>query len=433
MNTYKEQAREITVSENVDVLVCGGGPAGFAAAISAGRSGKKTMLIEQTGMIGGIATAGLMSHWTGDSEGPLLDELLERANDDCPDLKIDPMHITHVRNIINPEKLKLVMLEMLEEAGVIVQLYTFASDAIMDGNTITGVITESKSGREAIMAKVVVDATGDGDIAAKSGAAFDKGRESDGRMQPVTVMFKLAGVSEDHEALPGGFESRPELQALAKEHLPQPAGHVLLYQSTLPDVVTVNMSNMIDIDGTDVRDLTKGEVLCRKQIPLIVDFLQKHVHGFEKCFVISTSSLLGVRETRHFRGVYQVTETDISEARAFEDWIATRCYFNFDIHSLDGAGLDVNGAQHGFTQKKKYSLPYGAFVPEIIDGLLLSGRNISGTHKAHSNYRVMPICINMGQGVGTAAALAVEHNLAPRDLDVKMIQESLIEQGVEAI
>jgi ribulose 1,5-bisphosphate synthetase/thiazole synthase len=428
----KESARLVPVRAEVDVLVCGAGPAGFAAAVSAARSGAKTLLLEQTGTVGGIATAGLMSHWTGSSEGPLFNELLTRADDTAGcEIALDSHHVTDPRHIINPEKLKLAMLEILSEAGVILQLYTFMADAWMDGETIRGVITESKSGREAIAAKVVIDATGDGDVACKAGADFVKGREGDGRMQPVTVMFKVAGVDEARAVFPGGFESMPELQAIAREHLPAPAGHVLLYRTTLPGVVSVNMTNMINIDGTDVRDLTRGEIACRQQIPLIEDFLRKHVPGFEKCYVISSSSLLGVRETRHFKGEYTVTADDILAARQFEDWIATRCFFNFDIHSLDGPGLDKDGAQQGFAQQRKYTIPYRACLPLKIEGLLLAGRNISGTHKAHSNYRVMPICLNMGQGVGTAAALAALADVTPRQVDILAVQARLIQQGVQ--
>ena len=137
-----------------------------------------------------------------------------------------------------------------------------------------------------------------------------------------------------------------------------------------------------------------------------------------------------MRETRHFKGLYTVTAEDILEARVFDDWIATKNYFNFDIHSLKGPGLDEHGAQKHFRSKGAYTIPYRACVPVRIDGLLLSGRNISGTHKAHSNYRVMPICLNVGQGVGTAAAVAVKEGILPRDVDVKKVQAILNQAGV---
>lgn len=436
MKYYTEPAKQIPIKYTVDVLVVGGGPAGFATAVSVARMGAKTLLIEQTGAVGGVATTGLMSHWTGASEGPLYEELLQRAKDIERDWKYYGDKILHAERIINPEKLKLVMLEMLHEAGAQLQLYTFASDVIMEGNRITGVITESKSGREVILAKVVVDASGDGDIAAKTGAEFIKGRESDGKMQPASLMFKVGGVDMEQAVFPGEFEDDFEvpagrLQELGRKHLPLPTGHVLLYPSTLPGIVTVNMTHCLNIDGTKAEDLTKAEYECRRQIPAIVEFLRQYVPGFEQSFVISTASVIGIRETRHFVGEYTITEDDIQEARIFDDWIVTRAYFNFDVHGISGPGLDKSGKQKEFTQQKKYTIPIGCFIPKKINGLLLAGRNISGTHLAHSNFRVMPICVNMGQGVGVLAALSVQQHKEPRQVDVRNVQKILFEQGVQ--
>lgn len=433
-NVYHEPAREIPVKAQVDVLVCGGGPSGFGAAVAAARAGAKTLLIEQTSSIGGIATSGLMSHWTGDSEGPILDELLERARDTNRDYNYFGKKVLKAKNIINPEKTRLVMTEMLEEAGVTIQLYTMVAAVIKDGSRVLGVVTESKSGREAIFAKVVVDATGDGDIAFKAGAEYIKGREGDNAMQPVTVMFKVGGVEMERAIFPGEFEDyiqvpNGEIQALGRKELPPPAGHVLLYPSSLPGVVTVNMTNATGIDGTKVEDLTRGDIACRKQIPLIVDFLRRNAPGYENCYCLSSAPSLGVRETRHFIGLYTVQKEDIECARLFEDWIATRCYFNFDIHGINGPGLDETGAQNEFTQKRKYTLPYRATVPKSIDGLLLAGRNISGTHVAHSNYRAMPIVLNIGQGVGVAAALCAKEGVQPREMEPGKIQAALVAQG----
>lgn len=423
MKYYREPARDIPIIQEVDVLVVGGGPAGFSASINAARLGAKTMLIELAGQVGGVATTGLMSHWTGATRGGFYEEILERSQDGG----------SEHRQIINPEKLKLVLLEMLAEENVLLRLYTMAVGVIMDGDRIIGVITESKSGREAIMAKVVVDSSGDGDIATKAGVPFHKGRESDGKMQPMTVMFKVAGVDTDRAVFPGGFESTyqvpaGDLQTLGHKHLPPPAGHVLLYRTTLPGVVTCNMTNCTEVDGTKTEDLTKAEYVCRKQIPVIVDFLRSYVPGFEGCYLISSASMIGVRETRHFVGEYVLTEQDILEARLFDDWVVTNAHFNFDVHNLTGPGLDETGLQKGFPQERGYTIPYRCLVPKKIDGLILSGRNISGTHMAHSNFRVMPICANIGQAAGVAAALSVKHSVEPRELDAKLIQDVLRKQ-----
>ncbi len=435
MKTITEPAKEIPVKKEIDVLVVGSGPAGFSSAVNAARQGVDVMLIEQSGTVGGIATAGLMSHWTGLTEGVFYEELLAKARDTEKDWNYFGDKILHGQRIINPEKLKYVMLEMLYEAGVTVQLYTFACEPIMNGNQITGVITESKSGREAILAKVVIDASGDGDIAARAGVPYQKGRESDGKMQPVTVMFKVAGVDMARAVFPGEFDDEiyvpnGNLQMLGRQSLPNPAGHVLLYPTTLPGVVSVNMTNSIEIDGTKAEELTKGDFQCRSQIDGIVRFLRDNVPGYEKCYVISTASLLGVRETRHFEGEYQVTDQDINEGKTFDDWIATRLHFTFDVHCLTGPGLDPTGDQTDFNDFPRYTLPYRCFLPKKVEGLLLCGRNISGTHLAHSNYRVMPICVNMGQGIGVAAALAVRQGASPRQVNYKDIQSVLLSLGV---
>lgn len=328
------------------------------------------------------------------------------------------------------------MLDMLDEAGVGLLLYTFASDSIVENDIIKGVIVESKSGREAIYAKIVIDASGDGDVAAKAGAPYIKGREEDGKMQPMTLMFKVAGVDTNLAVFPGGFEDNIEIpkgliQDLGRENIPQPAGHVLLYRTSLPGVVTCNMTNCIGVDGTKAEDLTHATYVCRRQIDPIVKFLRAFVPGFENCYPIASASIIGVRETRHFIGEYTLTKEDILEARVFEDWVVTKAHFNFDVHNISGSGLDETGTQKHFKQKNGYTIPFGCLVTKKIDNLLLAGRNISGTHLAHSNFRVMPICANIGQAAGIAAALCVKESLTPRKLEVKQIQEILKQQGVE--
>ncbi|MDA3959104.1 FAD-dependent oxidoreductase [Oceanispirochaeta sp.] len=435
MKTIKEPAREIPVKYETDVLVIGGGPAGFAAAVSCGRQGLKTLLIEKTGTIGGVATSGLMSHWTGNTEGPLYEELLNRASTASKDVNYFDDKVLKAEQIIDPENTKLVMLKMLIEAGVTLRLYSFAADVLMDGNRVTGAILENKSGRSAALAKIIIDCSGDGDIAAKAGVDFHMGRESDGMMQPVTIMFKVAGVNEETAVYPGEFEDdfdvpAGKLQQLGRLHLKEPIGHVLIYPGSVPGVATVNMTNSQGIDGTKSSDLTRAEVECRSQIPEIITFLKRFVPGYENCYLIATSSVIGVRETRHFKGLYTITEEDIEEAKVFDDWIVTRAFFNFDIHGMSGPGLDPSGAQKSFRQTEKYSIPLGCFIPEKVDGLFLAGRNISGTHKAHSNYRVMPICVNMGQGVAAAASVCLKNGHQPRELDYKDVQTILKEQGV---
>lgn len=421
MQTYIEQAREIPVRGTYDVIVAGAGPSGVAAALTAARAGASTLLVEQAGCVGGISTSGLMSHFTGTADSPIYEEILARA-------AAKNTFRTGERTVsIDPELLKNTYLEMLSEAGVSLLLYTFVCDVICQDSKLRGIICENKSGRCAYLATVTVDATGDGDVAAKSGAAFTLGREEDGAMQPATLMFKLGGVDYERAVFPPSFETKVqvpagELQALAREHLPAPAGHVLLYRSTIPGIVTVNMTNVIGIDGTKAEDLVRAECVCRSQMEPIVSFLRAYAPGYEHCYIISAASLIGIRETRHFKGKACLTEEDILTARVFEDYVVRGAHFNFDVHNLTGAGLDKTGVQAHFRQRQGYTIPYGCLVPEQVDGLLLCGRNISGTHMAHSNFRAMPICVAIGAAAGAAAALASLGDLPAEKVDAASIR-----------
>ena len=408
---------------HTDVLVLGSGPAGFAAAYTAAKNGARVILVEQNGDIGGISTSGLMSHWTGSCGSPLYYEILKRTAEGN-----EGEFRNRITNLIDPERLKTLYLEMLCEVGCKLMLYTFAEDAICDGDKVLGATVINKSGKTDIYAKITVDATGDGDIAARAGAEFVLGRESDNKMQPATLMFKIGGVDYDRAVFLGSFEStydtpRGELQALAREHIPYPAGHILTYESTLPGVVTCNMTNAIDIDGTNADDLTRATLTCRRQMADIVKYLREFVPGYENCYIISSASLMGIRETRHFKGKYTLTEQDILEARFFDDYVVRDAYFNFDVHNITGAGLDRTGVQKHFSQDKGYTIPYRCLLPEVKENLLLCGRNISGTHMAHSNFRVMPICVGIGEAAGAAAYIAVTEDRNLNDIDAKEIRE----------
>jgi len=406
-----------------DVLVLGSGPSGIAAAYTAAKNGAEVILIEQSGDVGGISTSGLMSHWTGSCGSPLFYEILRRSA-----AVNEGEHKDKITKKIDPEKLKTLYLEMLDGVGVKILLYTFAADAICDGDKVLGATVVNKSGITDIFAKVTVDATGDGDIAAKAGAEFVLGRESDNKMQPATLMFKVAGVDYGKAAFIHSFETtyqteKGELQALAKQHIPYPAGHILTYSTTLPGVVTCNMTNAIGIDGTKAEDLTKATISCRRQMDDVVKYLREFVPGYENCFVISSASLIGIRETRHFKGKYTITEQDIYEARTFEDYVVKDAYFNFDVHNITGSGLDKTGVQRNFKQKNGYTIPYRCLLPEVKEGILLCGRNISGTHMAHSNYRVMPICVGTGEAAGAAAFISASQNRALCDVSASEIRE----------
>lgn len=408
---------------HTDVLVLGSGPSGFAAAYTAAKNGANVIIVEQSGDVGGISTSGLMSHWTGNCASPLYHEILRRSSK-----KNEGEFKNKIVDLIDPEKLKTLYLEMLAETGCKLMLYSFAEDAICDNDKVLGATVINKSGRTAIYAKVTVDATGDGDIAARAGAEFALGRKDDNKMQPATLMFKVGGVDYERAVFLGSFEStyetpNGELQDLAKQHIPYPAGHILTYKTTLPGIVTCNMTNAIDIDGTVVDDLTKATLTCRRQMDDIIKYLRNYVPGYEKCFVVSSASLIGIRETRHFKGKYTLNEQDILEAKVFDDYVVKDACFNFDVHNISGAGLDKTGVQKHFSQKKGYTIPYRCLLPEKKENLLLCGRNISGTHMAHSNFRAMPICLGIGEAVGAAAAVAALQNISLNKVSAEQIRE----------
>ena len=185
------------------------------------------------------------------------------------------------------------------------------------------------------------------------------------------------------------------------------------------------MTNAVGIDGTKAEDLTRAEISCRKQLAPIIAFLREYAPGYENCYLLTTASLIGIRETRHFKGVKSITEEDILAARQSDDAVVFGAWFNFDVHNMTGAGLDETGVQEKFTQKKGYTIPYGCLVPEQVDGLLLAGRNISGTHMAHSNFRAMPICVATGWAAGMAAAIAAREKILPRNVDPKIVQAAV--------
>lgn len=435
MKYITEPAREIPVAKECDVLVCGGGPAGFGAAIGAARAGQKVILIERNSIIGGMATAGLMSHWTGNTEGPLLDDLLERARGTSTDYNYFGEKILQSKFIIDHEKLSLTMLKMLDEEGIEVMFYTQIADVIMQGNNILGVIVENKSGRQAVLAGKTIDATGDGDVACRAGAPYQLGRECDNAMQPVTLMMQVSGVDYSRAIFPGEFEDNIEvplgrIQDLAHACFENPMGHVLLYPSAIDGVVTVNMTNVTGVDGTDNSEISRSQVTLRLQVEKIIDFLHQYAPGYEQCRLYRTASMIGVRETRHFSCEYTITEEDIEQAKVFDDWIATRCYFNFDIHNIEGSGLDKNGRQNEFIQTERYTIPMRSLIPLKIENLLLAGRSIGGTHMAHSNFRAMAICLNIGQGAGICAAIANKNNSTLRNNFYPDVRKELTRQGV---
>ncbi|MBO4983543.1 MAG: FAD-dependent oxidoreductase [Clostridia bacterium] len=427
MLNFINETNQIPQIADVDVLVCGAGPAGLGASIMAARLGASVMLVESQGCLGGIATAGMMSHWGDRSSSIVMKEIWDLAYEKSKDIGWAQENGCG-KDAIYHDIQKIVLEEMVSKENIKVLYYTLVCKAVVENGEIVGVIVENKSGRGFIRAKRVIDSTGDGDVAASAGVPYFKGRESDGRMQPCTIMFNVGGVDFERAVFPPSFETtveteKGELQALAKKLLPFPAGHVLLYKQPIPNTVCCNMTNAIEIDGTDGESLTKGVFTCRSQIIPIIKFLREYVPGYENCWLMSSASLIGIRETRHFEGYETLSKDDILQAKYYDNWVVKRAWFNFDVHNLTGASLDKTGIQHGWKQNGEYTIPYGCLLPKNVEGLLLSGRNISGSHLAHSNFRIMSVCIAIGEAAGVASAISIKQNVKLSQVDVKEIQK----------
>lgn len=408
------------------IVVAGAGVAGCAVALGAARAGAKVLLLENGNAPGGMAGAGMIAKWMGGTRSPLQQEIDRRITGS----ELAPPR--RCEGLLN-ECLKSVLLQMLEEAGVELLLGTRVVDAECTGRKVTALLAANVSGIERIAAPCLVDATGDGTLAACAGAGFELGRESDSLCQGASLMFRIGGVDPQIKYLPESFDvpyqvPGGELGELASHWLTPPAGHVILHRTGIPGMICANMTNAVKFDFSDAVQRTEAELLCWKQIREIVPFLRRFMPGFENCFLLGTASQFGVRESRHFYGDYRITEEDIRAGRQFPDWIAQENFFPFDIHNVEGKGLDIAGELE--MPPRFYSIPLRACLPAGLDGLLLAGRNISGTHKAHSSFRVMPICLNIGLGVGVAAAVALHDGVSLRQADISRIHRELNRQGV---
>jgi len=293
-----------------------------------------------------------------------------------------------------------------------------------------GVIIETKSGRMAVTASVLIDATGDGDVANFLGAPWEKGSEKGGLMQPATLFFRLSGV--DRKAVDRYISEHPEerhfktFAKVAKE-LGEfiPSKHdVLFFYTPRSDEVAVNTTRIHNVDGTNVFDRTKAEIETRRQVRTLVHFFKKYVPGFQNCYLSNTAPEVGFRETRRIIGDYILTKEDVLNVHQFHDNIA-QCAYMIDIHDPTGTQLFYTPVPEG----KSYGIPYRCLLPKNIDNLIVAGRCISATHEAQGSLRVMPPSFNIGQAAGTAAAIAVIDQVKARDVNVAKLRKMLAEQG----
>jgi hypothetical protein len=437
-----------------DVIVAGGGPAGLAAALASANSGAKTLILEAEGFFGGVASTGLWmpvnriltDGYKGEPRGGVLKLISEKltgygnlayvegkenfindkgtlVTDDSLKGKEGWQTFSDRGLNIQPEYLEMAVFELLEEHGCHYRLYSPVTGVIKDGNRLKGVVTTAKDGAQEFRAKIVIDATGDGDVAAQAGVDMVKGSEEEGRFMPITLCFALSNVRVGAvlDFVHRHKESFVEIIRQAAAEGYYTSKWYSFEETPIPDVVSVNNGGFIELenlDGTKSRDLT---IARRTGIQVAIDFVRiarsKKLSGLEECYLIRTGSGLGVRETRRIKGEYILTVEDCRTGNQFEDNVA-RKYGPIDaVYFLD----KMSDSGVGY--------PYRSLLPKRIDNLLVAGRCGSATHLGHAAGKDMGNMMALGQAAGVAAALCVSENVTPRELKVSRVQSRLKEMG----
>jgi len=428
----KEHYKDLPMLGEVDVLVVGSGSAGGTAAIAAARAGARTMLVERYGYMGGISTGVLDTFYgfytpsisrkiVGGIPDEVARELMAReAAFLRPSTYGAGSGVTY-----DPEILKMVWEDLAVGAGVLPLFHTFCTDVILEdnGRRVAGVVVDSKAGLKRIVARQVVDASGDADVCYLAGVPYEKAGDLEAA-QSLTTTFRLANVDMDL----AGKVNKDELHALMKEanesglfHLPREEGSI--HRTPIEGVMHSNMTRMDGYDPTDPVSLTQAEIEGRRQTREYVRFLQERVPGYAHARLVWLSTQIGIRETRRVHGDYRLTIEDVMGARKFGDTVG-QCGAPVEDHH---GGRDTKWVY--IPDSGVYDIPFRTLIPQGLDNVLVAGRCFSATHEAHASCRSMAQTMTMGQAAGVAAALCVRQDTSPRTLDVQTLQEHLLRMG----
>lgn len=458
--TYESVVISVLDPIRTQVLVVGAGAAGISAAIAAARQGARTTLVEYHGFLGGISAT---LPWLGFHDRDyqqvvkgLPDEFVRRlqsaraASTYTLDIKCGSLVS------VDSHMWKVLAMQLAREAGVDVMLHTHVVDALRDGDRVTGVVVEHKSGRQEIRAESTIDASGDGDVAARAGARWAKGRTADGLVQAPTLVFRLGGLDrrrfleackdpalryrewiaddpvlweknvrrlDSLEAIVlGGFAGLIE-RARADGAVQFPQTRVVGVKTHRDDQLTVVMTRVLGLDPTDVASVSAAYAKLYAQVPELVSFFNRYVPGAEASYLLEIAPMLGVRESRRIVGEYVMTKEDVLEGRRPDDTVAMGGY-HIDIHRPAGTWVESFNVQ-------TYGIPLRSLIAADLDGLYMAGKCLSATHEAVASTRVIPICMAQGQAIGTAAGMAALSGTTVRSLDVAMLQDRLSELGAE--